>query len=512
MENDNSFENEYGSEKRAEFEDISSNSEKFQVDTRKIDLEFGDNAKHYRRKKRGIVKFFDDFNFRIYKWWKCMKKTKKAILITFTSLIALVLAVCIVIMSGGLNRLYNYKDEKFEIKGEIDENVMNIALFGIDSRDTKGKNTFSGNSDSIMILSLNSKTKKIKIISLLRDTFVPIERDGKTTYGKINSAYARGGPKLAVETINRIFDLDITEYATVNFYGMADIIDAVGGLDVELTQNEVTARGENNHGINDMIQEICYTEGKNANDYYVKKWGKQHLNGLQAVAYSRIRYCRNIWGTSNDYGRSDRQRFVMRQLFNAVKNIDKSGYVSLARALVPCTETSLEFDKIVNIGWGMMTNKPEFEEYRIPLTEADADREKGEKGSDYDFLMTPTPSGYGSVIYIDLDYAAKVIHAILYEEMTAKEYIAANPIEKNRWYKGSYNSGSSGAGSTTSTPTESTEKPKDTAPPDTDTPDDDTPKPDDTGNQGEEPKDDGNNSQPQDGGEDPPPVEGGEVE
>ena len=449
-----------------DFEDISSNSKKYQIDTDKIDRSFENAGHSYRRKKRGIAKTFDNAKYRIYKWWKCMKKSKKRLTVALT---AVVLAVVVFFATGGMKLFYNYKGLKGDIgfNGVIDKDIMNVALFGIDSRDTKGKATFTGNSDSIMILSLNKKSKKIKIISLLRDTFVPIEKEeGVTSYGKINSAYASGGPELAVKTINNIFHLDISEFATVNFYGMADIIEAVGGIDVELTQNEVTARGNNNHGINDMIQEICVYENLNPNDYYVNNWGKQHLNGIQAVAYSRIRYCTNIWGTSNDYGRTDRQRFVMHQLFNSVKNLNKSKYLKLANALIPCTQTSLEPDKIISIGWSMMMDKPEFEEYRIPLTSADADTANGERGADIDFLISPTPSGYGSVIYIDLEYASKVIHAILYEDMTAKGYIAEHPVEKNSWYKGGgYYSGGTGVAQkeTPATPQPSTATTSDTA-------------------------------------------------
>lgn len=452
------FEIDYDNNNNRKFDDLYSNSEKYQIDTEKIDDYFGNSEHSYRRKKRGIFKFFDNIKFKMYKWWKCMKKSKKAFVV---SSIAIVLALTVFVALGGLNYLfYNYKKVTGDLGavGRIDENITNIALFGIDSRDTKGKTSFVGNTDSIMILSINTKTNKIKIISLLRDTFVPIYNGQKKIgYGKINSAYAKGAAstdkdkeeaaaRYGISTINKNFNLDIEEYATVNFYGMAEIIDAVGGIDVELTKNEVTARGNNNHGINDMIQEICYEKGENPNKYYVTKWGKQHLNGLQAVAYSRIRYCTNIWGTSNDYGRTDRQRFVMKQLFNSVKDLKKSKYVSLVKALVPCTQTSLELDKIISIGWSVMQRHPTFEEYRIPLTYADADKEKGEKGTDYDFLITPTPSGYGSVIYMDLDYASKVIHAIIYSDMTAKDYIKDHPVEKNKWYNGGY-SGSSGGSS-----------------------------------------------------------------
>jgi LCP family protein required for cell wall assembly len=119
----------------------------------------------------------------------------------------------------------------------IDKKIINIALFGID---TRTENSFEGLSDSIMVLSLNTETKTVKIISFMRDTLVPIEQpNGKKLCNKINSAYAKGGPELAIKTLNQNFGLDISEYATVNFYGMAEIIDAVGGIEIDVQKQEI---------------------------------------------------------------------------------------------------------------------------------------------------------------------------------------------------------------------------------------------------------------------------------
>jgi len=125
------------------------------------------------------------------------------------------------------NLSYNYNE--IEKKPEIlgfetvkDKRIINIALFGIDTRTA---DSFSGRSDTIMILSINTGTGKIKLISVMRDSLVPIPKESGTSYNKINSAYATGGPELAIKTLNTIFDLDISEYVTVNFYKLADIID-----------------------------------------------------------------------------------------------------------------------------------------------------------------------------------------------------------------------------------------------------------------------------------------------
>ena len=191
-------------------------------------------GKHFAKKKRG--NFFT-------KWWRRRQKWQKAVMISATSLV-LVLAITVGVLLKVFD--YNYNNitgnpDDLGFASVIDKKVTNVALFGIDSRQV---DSFKGLSDSIMILSLNAETKKVKVISVMRDSLVPITYNGKTTYGKINSAYSKGGPELAIKTLNTIFGLDISEYATVNFYGMADIIDAVGGIDVELAEGELDVYGK----------------------------------------------------------------------------------------------------------------------------------------------------------------------------------------------------------------------------------------------------------------------------
>lgn len=368
------------------------------------------------------------------------RTVQRVIMVVFTTLLSIVLLITTVFWNPFLKLFYNF-DHKFPSKNAdldavptIDKNITNIALFGIDTRNEK---QFTGNSDSIMILSLNAKEHTVKIISILRDTLVPIEKNGKTTYGKINSAYASGGAELAVKTLNKLFNLDITDYATVNFYGMAKMIDAVGGIDAELTDREVTARGNNNHGINDMIQEVCQLMGYNANDYYVKRSGSQHLNGIQAVAYSRIRYVPNIWGTNNDYGRTDRQRYVMEQLFQKAITMDKSKYPGLIKTMIPYTVTSLNPDEILSYALNILRDSPTFHQERLPK----------------DGYQMASPKGsFGSVVYYDLDFGAKLIHSFIYDNLPFDDYVALNGIEKNDWYakRGSGSSGGTASSGTAS--------------------------------------------------------------
>lgn len=366
---------------------------------------------------------------RFSRWWKARKTWQKSLMI-----IGLVFLIIIGLLAGMLLTSFGYNYNSISknpndlgFENVLDENIVNVALFGIDTRSIK---SFEGNSDSIMILSLNTITKKVKIISVMRDTLVPVTYDGRTTYGKINSAYSRGGPELAIKTLNTVFGLDISEYATVNFYGMMDIIDAVGGIEAELTEGEVT-KSTYTKALNFCIKELCGKLKLDPEDYYIYEAGTHQLNGVQAVAYSRIRYVANIWGTNNDYGRTDRQRHVMEQLFNKALTLEKSQYIKLAKSLIPCSETSLSYSEIMGLAVDILLESPTFHQTRMPQQE---------------FLMN-SPSGYGSVVYYDLDFAKKLIHAFIYEDISPEDYIAANGIEKNDWYANRFSGSGTSSGS-----------------------------------------------------------------
>ena len=355
-------------------------------------------------------------------WWRKLSKGEKAVLVSAISVFLVV-----AILAGMFFSMFDYNYNEITKKPEdlgftdvISDEIVNIALFGLDTRNEK---SFKGNSDSIMILSLNTTTKKVKIISIMRDTFVPIEIDGKTRYGKINSAYAKG-PETAIKTLNTIFNLDISEYATVNFYGMTDIIDAVGGITTTITNDELAWKGSDRPNLNNCMDEICAAMGLNPKKYYIKTAGEQQLNGVQAVAYSRVRYCRTVWNTNNDFGRTDRQRHVMEQLFNRALTLPKTQYAKLAKALIPCTETSLSYSEILSLAYNILLSSPTFEQYRLPPADHQSE-----------FLMT-APQGFGSVIYYDLDYAADLIHGMIYDGLTMEEYITQNGIKNNDWYDG----------------------------------------------------------------------------
>lgn len=321
-----------------------------------------------------------------------------------------------------------------------EEGIINIALFGVDSRDEV---VFKGNTDSIMILSLNTNTKKVKIISIMRDTLVPMDYQGKNYYAKINSAYSKG-PEHAIKTLNQNFDLDISEYATVNFFGMTDIINAVGGITATITKDELAWKGNDHPNLNNCMDEICREMGLNPKDYYIHTAGEQTLNGVQAVAYARVRHCTSVWGTRDDFGRTDRQRHVMQELFNKATKMGKTQYISLAKALIPCTETSLSYGDIIGLATNILLDSPSFEQYRLPPSEYQRE-----------FLMKG-PSGYGSIIYYDLDYASELVNGIIYDDLTIEEYVELNPVERNDWYYEMTGTNGKNPSSNTSTPSTST--------------------------------------------------------
>lgn len=360
---------------------------------------------------------------------KARKKATTIILSSLISAISIFLIFSIILpifFPGAFSKFfpYNYnhitsdKDE-LGFSGIKDKTIINVALFGVDSRD---ENVFSGNTDSIMILSLNTKSKKVKIFSVMRDTLVPMEHDGKKYCGKINSAYLKG-PEHAIKTLNQVYDLDISEYATVNFFGMVDIIDAVGGITATITKDELEWKGRNRPNLNNCMDEICKEKELDPQKYYIKESGEQTLNGVQAVAYARVRHCTSAWGTRDDFGRTDRQRHVMQGLFNKAISMRKTQYISLVKALIPCTETSLSYGDIMGLATSVLLGSPSFEQFRLPPSEHQAE------------ILMKGPSGFGSIIYYDLDYMAALVNAIIYKDESFESYIAKHPIEKNNWYR-----------------------------------------------------------------------------
>lgn len=261
--------------------------------------------------------------------------TKKGKMKRLLALEVVVFLIVIVIGSfyyffGKMNQ---YNLAKVKVNDGLDTGHMkdytNIALFGVDSQSNKlGK---GNRSDSIIIASINKKTKDVKLLSIFRDTYVHVEGHD---YTKINHAYAYGGPELALKTINENFDLNIQDFVTVNFSALAKSIDALGGVEITVESDEIK-------NLNDYIGNINKINGGHSPK--VKKAGKQILDGNQATAYARIRYT-----SGGDFRRAQRQRTVIEAMLKTAKS-HPTKLISIANNILPQVLSSLSAGEVLSL-------------------------------------------------------------------------------------------------------------------------------------------------------------------
>lgn len=265
------------------------------------------------------------------------KKRRHVVRFILEVLVLLVLAVVILIGSklaklgkGNIQVANLVKNENISSDERDQMNTYrDIALFGVDSRE--GELESGTNSDTIMICSINKKTGEVKLVSVYRDTYLDTT-DGH--YRKCNSAYAIGGAQQAISMLNKNLDLNITDYATVNFEALVDVVDLVGGVDITLTEGEV-------EWLNGYLVEGRQVLGKDCED--VPGPGLQHLNGMQALAYSRIRYI------GLDYERTERQRKVLEQVMQKLSITNLLEINRMIDIVLPEISTSLSLTEILSI-------------------------------------------------------------------------------------------------------------------------------------------------------------------
>ena len=241
------------------------------------------------------------------------KRKKRHKFRNFVFGLLLIIAAVLLLWYMAVGLFYKQMDyqEIPSISGEPleEDGVINILLIGNDSRD----NGDDGRSDAMILLSVSSKTKTIHMMSLLRDMYVDIPGYEKN---RLNAAYAYGGAELLMETIEANFDVEVNRYAQVNFQAFANLVDAVGGVDLELTNEEV-------QWVNAYLNEYNLLEGRPIDTDYLAEdaRGLLHLNGPQALAYCRNRYI------GNDFGRTERQRKVLGAMIerapHALLNMDQ---------------------------------------------------------------------------------------------------------------------------------------------------------------------------------------------
>ena len=221
---------------------------------------------------------------------------------------------------------------------------LNVAVFGLDSRD--GSLDKGNRSDTIMIVSLNQETYEVKMVSVYRDTFMRL-KDG--SYNKANAAYSYFGPDGGVALLNENMDMNIEKYVSVNFNALVDVIDAVGGMDLELTDAEVVH-------MNNYCVETSEVTGKSYKKIEPEVGGSYHLNGVQAVSYARIRYT-----DGGDAQRTVRQRIVLLNIMQKLQQMDLTTINKIADSVFPQIATNFSFTEILNYA-------KDFQKYRVGET------------------------------------------------------------------------------------------------------------------------------------------------
>ena len=319
---------------------------------------------------------------------KKKNKTKRALI----ALISVVLVLSVI--AGSLFAYYNSllnSMEKAELNMEnigltgkyFDDSVKNIAVFGLDSRD----DNFDGRSDAIIIITIDGIHDKIKMTTVARDSYVDIEGTGKD---KITHAHWFGGPELAVKTLNQNYNMEITDYVTVNFFGMVEIIDEIGGVELDVDNQEMRTIN------NDYAPELN-SIGLECDP--ITSTGVQKLSGAQALAYSRNRY-----SSGGDVDRGNRQKEVLAAIYNSLTSIDATQLHTLVKIVLDNCQTSLTNTEITKLASWAALNMPSIESLSLP--DADCNPQYGDNGY---------VNGIWYFIY-DIDIAKQKFHDFVNED------------------------------------------------------------------------------------------------
>lgn len=285
------------------------------------------------------------------KWTSAKRRRKRKMPLLKKILLVLVLLVALAVADiCYLLTLYEYDDTNASsLVTHTEDGMMNVALFGVDSRESAKEN--GTRADAIMIMNVNPAKQSVKLVSLMRDSYVDVPGYGNT---KLCHAYGYGGPQLMIETINQNFDQHITEYMVVDFAQMASIIDAVGGVTVTLTEDELEET-------NKYIDEYCWENNMPADE--IEAAGEQKLNGIQAMTYGRIRK----GNTGGDWQRTERQSIVLNQVFSRATS-NPIRLLRFLHGLMPNIKSSMSKTDFVYMGLRtIMHGFPSMSHLRLPL-------------------------------------------------------------------------------------------------------------------------------------------------
>lgn len=326
------------------------------------------------------------------------RRRRKIILIVEVIVLLLLLAGLFVWFKFGMINFDNISDISMNNLNSETEEVLEgyttVALFGVDNR-TSG-NYDVGNSDSIMVCSIDNKTKEVRIVSVYRDAYLDT---GDDTFHKANYAYNHGGVESALAMLNRNLDLDIQEYVAVDFAALVDAVDAVGGVDLDEGLSKAEVQDMNiDHA---YVYEVAEISGKKATPV---ETGQTHLNGVQATAYCRVRY------TDSDFVRTQRQRTVLTKLVEKAKKASVSELNALVDAIFPEVSTSLSMKEILALAAG-------YSEYELVDT----------KGYPFDKKGTTLGKKGYVVVPCTLESNAIELHEFLYAD---ENYVPSDDLSK----------------------------------------------------------------------------------
>lgn len=337
------------------------------------------------------------------------KKKKKGLKIFLIVVLVLLIIAAILasLVFGYVYSLFskmNYvKLENIEINEGIEETLKgyrNIALLGVDARANTYDNT---RSDCIIIISINQDTKEVRMTSVYRDSYLYIDGHG---FDKVTHAYAYGGPQLAINTLNKNLDLNISEFVAVNFDAVVNIIDKIGGVGITIEPAELNY-------INKYIDGVDRQMGRKTQ--HVTTSGYQTLNGVQALAYSRIRYT-----AGGDYRRTERMRDVLNATFEKAKKMNVAQLNSLANTLFPYIYTNIPSTEAISM-------IPTMASYKVVNSE----------GWPYEVRGITLDRWYG--VPVNLENNVKKLHETLFGndgyEVSAKVKEYSDGIIKKTGYK-----------------------------------------------------------------------------
>jgi len=272
------------------------------------------------------------------------KRRKRKLILFIVEIILLVLVLGVLFLYNKLNKIdtsYTLDTTKIEVNdvtgetADLFEGNTTIALFGLDNR---AQGTYStGNSDVIIVLNIDNDTNEMTMVSVYRDTYLNVAAvDEENKFRKCNSAYAYGGVEQAITMLNRNLDLDIDNYVCVDFEAVAEAIDILGGVEIEIESSEELKY------LNQYITATNQTLGTSASQ--ISSTGTHTLNGVQAVAYSRIRYTAGY-----DYKRAERQRRVITAMLTQAKSANLSQLNELVDTVFPDIQTDLTKKTMVSM-------------------------------------------------------------------------------------------------------------------------------------------------------------------